>query len=65
MLPQEVIRKKRDGGALSAEEIAFFVEGIASGAVSEGQIAALAMATVLNGMDRAEAVALTRSIPTF
>ena len=59
MLAQEVIRKKRDGGKLSAEEIAFFVAGITSGAVSEGQIAALAMATVLNGMERDEAVALT------
>jgi thymidine phosphorylase len=59
MLAQEVIRKKRDGGKLSAEEIAFFVSGITSGAVSEGQIAALAMATVLNGMERDEAVALT------
>jgi thymidine phosphorylase len=59
MLAQEVIRKKRDGGELSAAEIAFFVQGITSGAVSEGQIAALAMATVLNGMGRDEAVALT------
>jgi thymidine phosphorylase len=59
MLAQEVIRRKRDGGKLSAEEIVFFVRGITSGAVSEGQIAALAMATVLNGMERDEAVALT------
>jgi thymidine phosphorylase len=59
MLAQEVIRKKRDGGKLSTEEIGFFVSGITSGAVSEGQIAALAMATVLNGMERDEAVALT------
>jgi thymidine phosphorylase len=62
MLAQEVIRKKRDGGKLNAEEIAFFVSGITSGAVSEGQIAALAMATVLNGMERDEAVALTLSM---
>ena len=59
MLAPEVIRKKRDGGKLSPEEIAFFVSGIATGAVSEGQIAALAMATLLNGMERDEAVALT------
>jgi thymidine phosphorylase len=59
MLPQEIIRKKRDGGHLSGEEIAFFVSGITSGAVSEGQISALAMAVFFNGMTREEAVALT------
>ena len=45
MLPQEIIRRKRDSKPLSAEEIAGFVDGITSGAVTEGQIAALAMAT--------------------
>ncbi|MGL4489319.1 MAG: thymidine phosphorylase [Rhizobiaceae bacterium] len=59
MLPQEVIRKKRDGGILTGDEIAFFVSGITSGAVSEGQISALAMAVFFNGMTRDEAVALT------
>jgi thymidine phosphorylase len=59
MLPQEIIRKKRDKGQLTGEEIAFFVKGITSGAVSEGQISALAMAVFFNGMDRDEAVALT------
>ena len=41
MLPQEIIRRKRDGERLSPEEIAAFVAGIVSGAVSEGQVAAL------------------------
>ena len=59
MLPQEIIRKKRDGQPLAASEIAEFVAGIAPGAVSEGQIAALAMAIFFNGMSRDEAVALT------
>ena len=58
-LPQEIIRKKRDGGELDAEEIAFMVEGLTSGSVTEGQVAALAMAVFFKGMDRAEAVALT------
>jgi hypothetical protein len=31
-LPQEIIRKKRDGGTLTAEEIQFFVRGIPNGA---------------------------------
>jgi thymidine phosphorylase len=59
MLPQEIIRKKRDGKPLDAKEIAAFVAGIAPGTVSEGQVAALAMAVFFNGMSRAEAVALT------
>src|SRR5687768_10454779 len=59
MLPQEIIRKKRDGKTLSPGEIAAFVEGTATGRVSEGQVAALAMAVFFNGMSRDEAVALT------
>ncbi|HJV01280.1 MAG TPA: thymidine phosphorylase [Burkholderiaceae bacterium] len=58
-LTQEIIRKKRDGGALSAEEIQFFVRGITDGSVSEGQIAALAMAVFFNDMNMDERVAFT------
>ncbi|MEP0945069.1 MAG: thymidine phosphorylase [Rhizobiaceae bacterium] len=58
-LPQETIRKKRDGIALSDEEIANFIGGITDGSISEGQVAALAMAVFFNGMSRDEAVALT------
>jgi len=58
-LPQEIIRKKRDGLELSAEEIRFFVQGIADNSVSEGQIAAFAMAVFFNDMTMAERVALT------
>ena len=59
MLPQEIIRKKRDGGTLSAEEIRFFVSGITDGSVTEGQISALAMAVFFQGMELDERVALT------
>jgi len=59
LLPQEIIRRKRDGKPLSADEIAGFVRGLTSGAVSEGQVAALAMAVFFNGMSRDEAVAMT------
>jgi thymidine phosphorylase len=59
MLPQETIRRKRDGHRLAADEIAAFVSGLTTGAFSEGQIAALAMAIFLNGMERDETVALT------
>jgi thymidine phosphorylase len=59
MLPQEVIRHKRDGRALTDEEIAFFVRGITDGSITEGQVAAFAMAVFFQGMTRAEVVALT------
>jgi thymidine phosphorylase len=62
LLPQEIIRKKRDGAALSVGEIETFVAGIADGSLSEGQIAALAMAVFLNGMTPGETVALTRAM---
>jgi len=58
-LPQEVIRKKRDGKALAAEEVAFFVKGLTDGTIGEGQVAALAMAVFFNGMEPDEIVALT------
>jgi thymidine phosphorylase len=59
MLPQEVIRRKRDGAALSREEVKDFIAGLTSGAVSEGQVAAFAMAVFFRGMSREEAVGLT------
>jgi thymidine phosphorylase len=59
MLPQEIIRKKRDGHELSAEEIAFVTRGIHDGSLSEGQVAAFAMAVFFRGMTTAERVALT------
>ena len=58
-LTQEIIRKKRDGGVLSAEEIAFFVRGLTDNSVSEGQAAALAMAVYFNDMTLDERVAFT------
>jgi thymidine phosphorylase len=61
-LPQEIIRKKRDGGVLSAEEITAFIDGLTRGQISEGQAAAFAMAVFFNGMTRAETIALTRAM---
>ncbi len=37
LIPQEIIRKKRDGHALSADEVAFIVKGISDGGLTEGQ----------------------------
>ena len=59
MLPQEIIRHKRDGLTLNDEEIRFFANGIASGSISEGQIAAFAMAIFFQGMDADEIADLT------
>ena len=58
-LPQEIIRAKRDGNPLAAEEIACFIAGLTDGSISEGQAAAFAMAVFLRGMTREETVALT------
>lgn len=59
MLPQEIIRAKRDGKTLTQEQIAFFVQGITTGEVTDGQVAAFAMAIWFNGMSMPERVALT------
>ena len=59
MLPQEIIRRKRDGEALSSAEIRAIVSGIADGSLAEAQVAAFAMATWFSGMSREETVALT------
>jgi thymidine phosphorylase len=61
-LAQEIIRRKRDGASLSDEEIAWIVGGIADGSVSEGQVAAFAMAVFFRGMTLRESVALTRAM---
>jgi thymidine phosphorylase len=62
MLPQEIIRRKRDGQELSAEEIDSIVRGIHDGRLSEGQVAAFAMTVFFRGMTTAERVALTRGL---
>jgi thymidine phosphorylase len=59
MLTAELIRRKRDGFELSAEEITQLVSGIADGSATDAQVGALAMAIVWRGMSPAERVALT------
>jgi len=62
MLPQEIIRAKRDGETLSAGEIGDFIAALTSGAVTEGQAAAFAMAIYFRGMSLDERVALTQAM---
>ncbi len=62
MLPQEIVRAKRDGRALDADTIGAFVRGITDGSVTESQASAFAMAVFFRGMDLGERVALTRAM---
>jgi thymidine phosphorylase len=50
----DVIRAKRDGGELTDEQIDWAVDAYTHGVVAEEQMAALAMAILLNGMTRRE-----------
>lgn len=55
----DVIKAKRDGKALSKEEIEFFVKGVADGSIPDYQISALLMAIFINGMNFTETADLT------
>ncbi len=59
MLFTDVIRKKRDGGELSDDEIQFFVDGLADNSLPAEQVSSLAMAIFLNSMSFEEAGKLT------
>ncbi len=50
----DVIVTKRDRGALSDEQIDWVVDAYTRGAVADEQMASLAMAILLNGMNRRE-----------
>ena len=55
----DIIEKKRDGKALSDEEIKFFIEGYTKGEIPDYQASALCMAIYFRGMNEAETVTLT------
>ena len=59
MLFTDIIRRKRDGGALSDEQIRFFVNGLADESLPAEQVSSLAMAIFLNSMSFDEAATLT------
>ena len=62
MIPQEIIRKKRDKLSLSEEEIKLFVSGLTDNSFSDAQIAAMSMAIFQNGMTAEETVWMTHAM---
>jgi pyrimidine-nucleoside phosphorylase/thymidine phosphorylase len=58
----DLIRNKRDGGALSSEEIGYIVDAYTAGTIPDYQVAAWLMAVVLRGMTREELAALTHAM---
>ena len=58
----DVIKKKRDGGKLSKEEIDFVISGYTAGDIPDYQISALLMAIYFRGMDIGETTELTLAI---
>jgi pyrimidine-nucleoside phosphorylase len=57
--PQDIIIKKRDGGALTRDEITFFARGVADGSFADYQATALLMAIFWRGMTAQETAWLT------
>lgn len=55
----DLIKKKRDGGELSREEIEFFAFGAANGSVPDYQLSAMLMAIFFRGMTKRETADLT------
>lgn len=56
---EQVLETKRDGGALSAEQVTWFVQAVVDEQVSRAQAAAFLAFVMVRGMDRDETVALT------
>jgi pyrimidine-nucleoside phosphorylase len=59
MSPRDVIQKKRDGGTLTKDEIAYFIRGYMLSEIADYQMSALLMAIVLQGFTPEETLALT------
>ncbi|MCL7452743.1 MAG: thymidine phosphorylase [Anaerolineae bacterium] len=62
MRAADIIARKRDGIALSAEEIDFMVQGYTQDTIPDYQVAAWLMAIVLRGMERQETIDLTMAM---
>jgi pyrimidine-nucleoside phosphorylase/thymidine phosphorylase len=62
MTPREIIRRKRNGEALTSEEIRYFVRGFMDSQIADYHASALLMAICFRGMTLGETIALTREI---
>lgn len=58
----EIIRKKRDGGELTDEELAYFIKGYLANNITDYQMAAFLMAAFLQGLTDAETQSLTKEM---
>lgn len=61
-LVPELLRKKRDGGELTSDEIAFLVQGFSKGTIPDYQVSAWLMASFIRGLNVEETAVLTREM---
>src|SRR5258708_3093509 len=62
MRPQEIIATKRDGKALTDEQITAFIDGVCDGTWADYQITALVMAMFIRGLNRREQYSVTAAM---
>ncbi|HSP86304.1 MAG TPA: thymidine phosphorylase, partial [Psychrobacter sp.] len=62
LLPQEIIRIKRNGGSLSQEKIQYFVDGLVTLNFNDAQVGSMAMAIFLQGMETREIIDFTMAM---
>ena len=58
----DLIKKKRDGGALTEDEIAYMIQGYTDGRIPDYQMSAMMMAMYYQGLNEAETLTLTMEI---
>lgn len=58
----DLIMKKRDGGALTKDEIGYMIQGYTQGSIPDYQMSAMLMAIYFQGMNEEETLFLTESM---
>lgn len=58
----DLIRVKRDGGALSSPQIRWMIDAYTRGVIADEQMSAMAMAILIRGMERRETVDMTNAM---